>query len=51
MRPGNGIECDGPSNPGYAKDPKLRRARGMKIAEDPTSYGADEIMLELGDES
>jgi hypothetical protein len=32
---------DEPSNPGYAKDPKLRRARGMKIAEDPASYGAE----------
>jgi len=29
------------SNPGYAKDRKLRRDRGMKIAEDPAAYGAD----------
>ena len=32
---------DMPSNPGYAKDPKIRRRRGIKIAEDPASYGAD----------
>ena len=30
---------DEPSNPGYVKDPKLRRERGMKIAEDPKSGG------------
>ena len=47
--PGHGAGHDGPSNPGYVKDPKLRRPRGMKIAEDPASYGAEEIMLELGD--
>ena len=38
----------GPSNPGYVKDPKLRRPRGMKIAEDPAAYGAEEIMAESG---
>ena len=35
------FDWDTPSNPGYAKDPKLRRRRGIKIAEDPSSYGAD----------